>query len=487
LKNKNPATLALILWTMLTAFVAASILFIFLRWGQKGFGLFIQQWPLEYLPITLAAVIFTWLLLGALIYLLYTKRINANNSWGVGGFFLMAFTYLNILSERFRYGDYTYYLEAASNLLQHKPLPDTYLYPPLWATLLQFIVPFGEDNFLLILWILDFISLLLFYILLYRVLEHYGFSARLAAIATTLFVLVNTPLFRTLFYVQVNIHTLDLVFLSLLLYPKRSFLSALTLALAVHLKSSPIVLALAFLLELDWRWLGWFVLSLILVAMFTVAIDGVQPFLDFFKTALSLSASISMNFHETSFDSFFQSVVRFFHLGLIWARVLTYTFKAILLAASLFVTFQCVRHEIFFASPSPLHPSPREALPKGAGRGEGSEGNRGARLANALPPLFILMTLASPLVWEHHGVFVALSFLLLLKRLDAPNEWIWFGFAYFLEFILPTFDFFPWSYGRLFAPLIILWLMWKATKKQNTSRFFTAFNDWLNKLPAMEI
>ena len=464
MKNKNPIKLAMILWCMLTVFVAASILFIFLRWGQKGFGLFFQQWPLEYFPITITSIIFTWLLLGALIYLLYAKRINANNSWGVGGFFLMAFIHLNILSERFRYGDYTYYFEAASNLLQHKPLPDTYLYPPFWATLLQFIVPIGEDNFLLILWILDFLSLLLFYILLYRVLEHYGFSARLAAIVTTLFVLVNTPLFRTLFYIQVNIHTLDLVFLSLLLYPKRSFLSALTLALAVHLKSSPIILALAFLLELDWRWLGWFALSLILVAMFTVAIDGVQPFLDFFRTALSLSASISANFHETSFDSFFQSVVRFVHLSLIWARVLTYTSKAILLAASLFVTFQCVRHEVFFDA-------------KG----------KGARLANALPPLFILMTLASPLVWEHHGVFVALSFLLLLKRLDAPNEWIGFGFAYFLEYVLPTFDFFPWSYGRLIAPLIILWLMWKATKKQNPSRFFTAINDWLNKLPALEI
>ena len=355
MKNKNPIKLAMILWSMFTVFVAASMLFIFLRWGQKGFGLFFEQWPLEYFPITFASVIFTWLLLGMLIYLLYAKRINANNSWGMGGFFLMAFTYLNILSERFRYGDYTYYFEAASNLLQHKPLPDTYLYPPFWATLLQFIVPLGEDNFLLILWILNFISLLLFYILLYRVLEHYGFSPRLAAIATTLFVLVNTPLFRTLFYIQVNIHTLDLVFFSLLLYPKRSFLSALTLALAVNLKSSPIVLALAFLLELDWRWLGWFALSLILVAMFTVAIDGIYPFLDFFKTALNLSASTSMNFHETSFNSFFQFVVRFVHLSLIWARVLTYTSKAILWPASLFVTFQCMRHKVFFDAKRKRH------------------------------------------------------------------------------------------------------------------------------------
>ncbi len=83
--------------------------------------------------------------------------------------------------------------------------------------------------------------------------------------------------------------------------------------------------------------------------------------------------------------------------------------------------------------------------------------------------------------------YLALSFLLLLKRLETPNEWIWFGFAYFLEFVLPTFDFFPWSYGRLIAPLIILWLMWRATKKQSPSRFFAAFNDWLNKLPVLEI
>jgi Glycosyltransferase family 87 len=454
----------MILWSMLTALVAASILFIFWRWGGKGFGLFVQLWPLEDLHITLASVTLTWLLLGSLIYLLYAKRVNANNGWSVAGFFLISFVYLNQLSERFRYGDYQYYIEAANALLQHMPLPSTYLYPPLWATLLQFIAPLGDENFLLILWIVNFISLMVFYVLLHRVLEHYGFSTRLAALATTLFMLINTPLLRTLFYVQINIHTLNLIFLSLLLYPKRSFFSALSLALAVHLKSSPIVLALAFLLELDWRWLGWFVLSLILIAMFTVAIDGVYPFLDFIRSTQGLAVLQTTTFHETSFDSFFRSIVPFLHLDLIWARVLTYLSKAILLVASLFVMAQSVRHEIFF------------------------DGKRkGARLANALPPLFILMTLASPVVWEHHGIFMALSFLLLFKRLETPNEWIWFGFAYFLEFVLPTFDFFPWSYGRLLAPLIILWLMWRTTKKQNPSHFFVAFNDWLNKVPALEI
>ena len=70
------------------------------------------------------------------------------------------------------------------------------------------------------------------------------------------------------------------------------------------------------------------------------------------------------------------------------------------------------------------------------------------------------MTLSAPVVWEHHGVFVALPFLVMLKRLETPHEWLWFGFAYLLEFLLPTFDFYPWSFGRLVAPMLILWQMW---------------------------
>ncbi|HUH99163.1 MAG TPA: glycosyltransferase 87 family protein [Anaerolineales bacterium] len=464
LNDRRPAARALILWSMLTALLAASILFIFLHWGGAGFKIFLQQWPLEDLRITLASVTFAWLLLGALIYLLYARRVNARNAWGIAGFFLIGFIYLNLLSERFRYGDYQYYLEAASNLLQHKPLPPTYLYPPLWATLLQFLVPSGEENSLLILWAANFISLMAFYVLLQRVLEHYGFSTRLAALVTTLFMLINAPVLRTLFYVQINLHTLNFILLSLLLYPKRPFLSALALALAVHLKSSPIVLALAFLLELDWRWLGWFVVSLVLVAMFTVAIDGIYPFLDFIKTTQGLTALQTTNFHDTSFDSFFRSIVPLLHLDLIWASVLTYASKALLLTAALLVTLRAAGRAIFFD-----------------GKG------KGARLANALPPLFILMTLASPVVWEHHGIFVALSFLLLLKRLETPDEWIWFGLAYILEFILPTFDFLPWSYGRLLAPLIVLWLIWRATGKQGRSRIFASLNDWMDKLPALGI
>ena len=95
-------------------------------------------------------------------------------------------------------------------------------------------------------------------------------------------------------------------------------------------------------------------------------------------------------------------------------------------------------------------------------------------MLNAIPPLFILMTLAAPVVWEHHGVFMALPFLVMLKRLETPHEWLWFGFAYLLEFLLPTFDFYPWSFGRLVAPMLILWQIWRLADRKGDARFFDA-------------
>ena len=468
------ARTALIFWAAITALVAASLLIIYLRWGIAGFSIFIQQWPLTDLPIVLVSAALTWLLAGFLLYRLANEKINSSNALTFAGFFLIAFVYLNVLSERFRYGDYQYYLQAANNLLQHKPLPSTYFYLPLWATLLEPIAPLGDAGMLLILWLVNILSLFLFYFLLHRLLETYGFSIRLAAIAATLFILVNTPLLRTLDYVQVNLLVINFIFLSLLLYPKYSFLSALSLALAVHLKTSPAVLVLAFLLEKDWRWFGWFILSFLLLAAIPVVVNGISPYFDYLNNIRGLTQARQAIFHETSFDSFFRFIVSALKLPNIFVEIAADAAKVILAAAAFFVMVQCVRMKAFF-SPSP------NPLPKGEGqRGEGTN------LLNAVPSLLVLMLLASPVVWEHHGIFVALSFLLMLKRIDSPSEWMWFGFAYFLEFVLPTFDFFPWSYGRLLAPLIILWLMLKTIKKQESSRFFSAINNWLTKLPASE-
>ena len=239
------------IWVVTTFLVLASLIAIYLRNGMVGINLFIQEWPLSNLAVTLVSTSLTWILAGVLLYLLAHEKINQDNLWLTAGFFLVMFVYLQILRERFRYGDYHYYLEAATALANGQPLPDTYLYLPLWGTLLRFLVPLGDQGVMIVLWTVNVIALATFYFLLIQVLERYGFFYHLSVIITVLFLLINTPLMRTLGFIQVNLITLDLIFFSILVYPKNNFLSALALAMAVHLKTSPAAIVLAFLLTFN--------------------------------------------------------------------------------------------------------------------------------------------------------------------------------------------------------------------------------------------
>lgn len=452
--NNRPSLLALLAWGGTTLLVMASILFIGLRWGAEGFAVFIQDWQYTHLPTTLTSVAIAWLLVGLFTYLLTTGKINAGNALTWTGFFLIGLTYLNVLRERFRYGDIDYYIQAATRLFENRPLPDNYLYPPFWATLLNFFIPLGEEGVLLVAWIFNVLAVFAFYFLLHRILERYGFSSRLAALVTTGFMLVNTPLLRTLVYVQVNLHMMNAIFLSLLLLRRFPFLSALMMALAVHLKASPAILVLAFLLTLDWRWMVWFAVGNVLVVSITLFTSGISPFLDFLRNSSALVSERTAVFHDTSFDSLFSFPTQIFAFPDPLARVIIYTAKAFLLFTTIILIVRAIRRGAFKSST-----------------------NAEVRPYNALPILFILMTLASPIVWEHHGIFLSLSFLVLVKFLDSPVSWAFFGFAYFFEFLLPTFDFYPWSYGRLVAPLIILWLMWDLPDQP--SALFIKANRWV--------
>jgi len=443
------------IWIGLTLLVIASLLAIYLRNGMVGINLFIQQWPLSNLFVTLASTAITWLLAGALLYLLANEKINKENVWLTAGFFLVMFVYLNILRERFRYGDYHYYLEAAIALSNGQPLPDTYLYLPLWATLLQFIVSLGDQGVMIVLWILNIIALAAFYFLLITVLQRYNFSHHLSVIVAVLFLLINTPLMRTLGFIQVNLLTLDLILLSLLVYPKNTLLSALTLALAVHLKTSPAVIVLAFLLEFNWKWLFWFAVSFLAIGIFPIAVNGGDVYFQYVNNAVLLTQIPDTNFHDTSFDSFLRFLNPFFGIQITQTRIMVLVAKVILLIATIFVMVQNIRERSF---------------------------SKENRLLNAMPPLFVFMTLGSPIVWDHHGIFVTLAFLLLLKRIDTPAHWMIFLSIYFFQFMLPSFDFFPWSYGRLFAPMIALWLMYVTRENKEPSPFITSANQSLARL-----
>jgi hypothetical protein len=438
---------ALLAWGALTLLVLASLAGLWFWRGADGFELAIQRGPISSLPVTLAAVAMTWLLGGSFLFLLSSGKLDAQNALTWTGFFLVALVYLNLLRERPEYGDIEYYTRAAFDLAGGNPLPPQYFYPPLWAALLAWLTPLGEDGLFLAVWLSNLLGLFAFYFLLGRLLERYGFPSPLAALVTTVFMLANAPLLRTMVYMQVNLHVLNAVFLSLLLFRRSAAFSALTMALAVHLKASPAVLLLAFLLAWDLRWLAWAAFWMLVVGLLPVMGFGFSPYLDFFHNALGLAAGHGLSFRETSFDGLFTALGEFLDLAPALVRAGVVASKAMLFVAALGVMRRDVQRETFCSGPD-------------------------ARPYNAIPSLLILMTLASPILWEHHGVFVGLSFLLLLKKLDTPSEWALFGFAYFLEFLLPTFDFFPWSYGRLVAPLLVLGLTWKVAGRGDDSSLF---------------
>jgi len=436
---------AFLIWGLLTLIVIAELIGIYFVRGPAGFDVAIQNGSFSRLNITLSAVAATWILAGSLLYLLATGRINAANLFTVAGFYLIAFVYINILRERPDLGDIKYYIQAAEHLHLNEPLQSTYRYPPLWATLLEPLVPLGKDAITVIVWLLNFAGLLLFYILLNATLRRYDLSQRLAALVTTIFLLVNTPLLRTLAYMQVNLHMLNFIFLGLLLFRRRPFLSAFCMAMAVHLKASPAVLVLAFLLEKDLRWMVYLVLSLILIAIPTLALHGIGPYLDFLNSTTLLVGQRNISFRDSSFDGIFTALGELLNMEWTTVRMLVYSAKAILAGLVFWTMAHTWKQRAFDAS------------------------TEAPALFNTLPPLLILMTLSAPLVWEHHGIFLSLSFLVLLKRLNTPGEWLWFGAAYFLEFVLPTFDFFPLSYGRLLAPLLILWIMARTSRQAEAS------------------
>lgn len=451
-QRRSYASTAFLLWGILTLLVIASLLGIWLLRGPGGFETAIQRGPYTNLQTALASVTLTWLLGGIFLFLLSARRLNVRNAFTWAGFFLVALVYINVLRERTEYGDVEYYIDAALRLSAGQALPNEYFYPPLWATILAWMVPLGENGLFLVVWLLNLFSLLAFYFLLSRTLQLYGFHPRLAALVTTGFMLANAPLLRTIVYMQVNLHVMNAVFLSLLLYRRYPALSALGMAFAVHLKASPAILVLAFLLEWNWRWLAWAALSFLLVGMIPALAHGFSPYLDFVNNTMGLAAGHALSFRENSFDSFFKALSEFLDFSPVVGIIVAYTSKALLLVATLFVVRKNIMQETFFSG-------------------------EGARLYNAIPALFILMLMASPIVWVHHGVFVTLSFLILFKKLDTPSVWMLFGFAYFFEFLLPTFDFFPWSYGRLIAPLVCLWLMWRLPDQ--LSEVFTKASHWM--------
>lgn len=395
-----------------------------------------------------------WCSLGATLALLCSARFRASNGLLILGAFLAIAMWGNFLRERVQMGDLPDYIAAGKSLLTETPLPGRYLYPPLLATLMAGLLQFGEPFAVRVFWGLNLFSVGLFSFLLGKLLERYGFKHIFTSLILLFFLSINTPILRTLIYMQVNLHVINLTLLCFVLYPRFRVFSALSLALAVHLKSSPVVLALPFLVCFDWRWLTSFGISLLGCATITALPFGINPFFNFVQNVRNIYGVNGVIFRENSIDSFIFSTAMFFGLFAQKAALAIKTSKGLVAVLCLLTSYLSIRHRSFL-----------------------KQSKENDIVFNSLPGLTMMMLLMSPLMWEHHPVFVALPYLLMLKRLTTPTEWALYGFAYFLEFQVPTFDYYPWSFGRLASPLLLLFLMLKTSSLSQDGKFFRVGNN----------
>jgi len=452
---QKPTFKALTLWSAATLIIIASSLWL----NNKGiFDTFVRTGPHSILGQNLMASLIVWLLFGVTLLLVHLEKLNKENILTYTGFLLVSLLYINLLRERTEYGDLEYYLDAATQLYKNHPLPNGYLYLPLWAVVLEPFVKYGKFGVTLVSWLMNVASIMAFYFLLIAALKRYNFSPRLAALTTILFAIINVPALRTLYYGQVNLHMVNFILLALVLYPRQRFLSALALAIAVHLKVSPIIIAFVFLLERDWRWIIYFGISLALVGALPILTDGITPYYDFLRNSQEVIGVRDINFREGSIDAIFLALYNLNFISLIAARVTTYTVKALVLGLAFFTMFRNIRSKTFYT-----------------GAGEIA--------LNAMPVVLLMLNLASPLVWEHHGIFLTLPFLILLKKINTTSDWLIFAFAYTAQFLMPTFDYYPWStLLRLSAPLLILWLTYRIAPNPKPAPAFEQANLWLTNL-----
>ena len=424
----------------------------------------LQAGPNSDLTVTLLCVGLAWLLLGVLLLVLRVRAWTPERIVTLVSFVLLALLYLNVLRERSEFGDLNDYVRAADEIAHGLPLHYRYVYPPLLATLLSPFVPLGARAVFVAALLANYLSLGLLFFLLRSVLVRYGFARITATLVTWVALAVNVAVLRTLFYGQINLHVTNLILLSLLAYPTHAVPSALALAIAVHLKSSPIVLALPFLLRRDTKWLGAFAAGLVGIVALTSSLNGFERYFEYLHNVQDIYRANGINYRDNSVDSLVRATLQLAGQDLAHAFWPVQIARAAILALSLSLCVRAVRGRTFLAVGSPSAQT----------------------VYNAYPVLLLLLLIFSPLVWEHHPVFIVLTMCLLASRIDGPGDGVIFLVAWFLCFVTPTFDFYPLSYRILVAVALAYWLAFRVTGRPPVpGRWFDALDRGLAHLPVL--
>ncbi|MCF7853508.1 MAG: DUF2029 domain-containing protein [Candidatus Pacebacteria bacterium] len=366
-----------------------------------------------------------WLLFGGVLVAARDSRLTRERAVFLTVFSALVLLQLNIFRERIWFGDYRVYVRAAERMLAGQPLPDRYLYPPLWATVLAGVHRLGgRDLSILACFLANQASFILFIPLAVRCLQRLGWSLALSSLLVFAAVCVNVPILRNMGYLQVNVLLVDLVLASILLYPRHRFGSALLLSLGMHLKVFPLAVVPLFLFNRDWRWMIAFVAGGVVIGVLTVLPFGLSYYADFAENLMSWR---KVTPRAASLDSFLVMSGGLAGIPKTVSLAVAWVCKAGLTATAFLAGWVAMSRATF-------------ARQRGGG---------GADMVSGVMPLLFLYLLMSPTVWVHHLVVVIPAVLVLALTLRSPATILVFSVAYVMTFVMPTFDMFPWSFLRL--------------------------------------
>jgi hypothetical protein len=431
----------LLVWWAITSAIALAALVIGLASrGAEFFRSFQGPPDASLVEVKFLVFVIAWCWLGLGLALTLVPALVARHAaflvvWG-----LLGLGYLNVVRgpHKVEHKDFSNYFTAAVHLRAGQPLTDDpfqqYLYPPLLATLIEPLVPFGLGPASWLFRFGNYAALLLFAMLLYAALQRLGADRLVAAVLVLLGLSFNVPIADTLAAQQINLHVANLILAGLLLFPRHVALSAGAVALGAHLKVYPVLLVLPFILLRQWRWCGWFVATSLGVVVATSAINSFDYYAQFLGQLAGLqefgirNASVAALLHNTAQ---FTGV----SLGAIERPLAT----LLQLGCAVLVGWWGWRPA-------------REGLLVPAG-------DRPERVAgSAIVVLSLVMLVVSPSIWPHHLVLALLPALALVLTVRRVADAVLLAAAWLLVFLVPVHEVFPFAYLRLLGLMVFAFL-----------------------------
>jgi hypothetical protein len=386
-------------------------------------------------PISLvASLTLYWLLVTTIMLLAYLEKITSKNFLTIACGAAVAMLYLSFLREHVSFGDYQLYIRAAENIIANEPFHKHYVYPPLWASFLAQITKLlGHQGAHVTCFIVNQLSLWGFFILGTLLLNRCGLSLHLSSIFLTMAMIINVPILRNTVYIQVNLLLMDFILAGILLTKRNKIMSALSFALGTHLKVVPILLLPVFLYTKKFSWLFYYSLIALAIMLLTTLVDGGSYYSDFVH---NLKSWHPIALRSSSVHSLLVNTNLYLGIDLPVQAISTVV-KLVLGLWLYFLSFRSIRKRIFVRS----------------------EKTDSDNIINGIIPLIFLMPVISPTTWAHHLVVLIIPTILLFVRLKSPFYLFLFALGYFCTFLLPVFDWYPWSYLRLGGWMILLGLL----------------------------